>query len=129
MTKRKKVLGFSIRSAGVGSVAATRAAVEQALACHFEPTTHGGIPMWSTNLLGMRVLFALGSTPDPREAFELHGIVYDLRFEKQDDEAVELEEIDISVAVADLLELNGAGQWWVASQSEAATNPIDKDEV
>ena len=109
-------LRFSLRADAEGSLDEMRLLVEPALGCVFTPDTvqHDRF-FFKAELLGMRILLGEWQGLAGRRTFQLHGAALAIPNAPTD---IEYDDLDINLAIIELLAARGAGQWRVPSHAE-----------
>lgn len=118
----RSILEFSIRTAGAPSdLPDMQPRVEAALGCRFSEGTFHNIPALVADVLGMRIGMFGWRGRDDRTVIRMDSYVGEERLLAYDgDEAPDLEYIDIGPAVVDLLEVGGAGHWYLPDAADSA---------
>jgi hypothetical protein len=119
MIIKRTALGFSLRSFVSRDLNEVRAIVEGALSCKFHRAAREGVDVWLAEALGMRLALAVAPGREGKLTYQLHGFVDDVRYlDCPPGDEVQVEQMDIGVAIADLLWVHGAGYWWPASEED-----------
>lgn len=108
----RTVLGFSLRCTDASATEALAAEVGAALDVPLQPAWHEGKDAFVGSALGMTVALYPWGGPGGTTLHVLQGAVTDPAYVlPPEDPSVPAVRLDISDAVADLLEVRGAGSW------------------
>ena len=117
----REVLQFSIRSDATAPTEEVAAAVGEALGYSFRPGQYLGERSMKAFCLGMRIDLYQWQGSTGRRVFRLHGDVNETTFYKgPDGQPVQVVQRDISRAVITLLDVRGAGKWWIPTEADLA---------
>jgi hypothetical protein len=118
---KRVVLMFSIRSRAQVSIDEMRSLVGAALNCDFRLGTFWDMRVDVAHVLGMDVALYPWRGRANQSIFRLQAEVQDRRFYVGPDGAsLELVEQDISASIIGVLQVNGAGEWYVPTRDDIA---------
>jgi hypothetical protein len=118
---KRTILRFSLRCAQTMSEEDMVRRLGPALGCTFAEREFREIPAWRADLLGLGVYLYEWGGIDRRAIFRLHTALEDEGYlPPRPDVAVDFVDLDISTAIVDLLQVRGAGDWWIPSAEEIA---------
>src|SRR5690242_9531904 len=113
----RMAIEFSIRCDATDTIEAMAGRLGSALNCRFEEGTYYRIPAYVSEVLGLRLGLLEWEGVAARPTFRLDGNIMDPRF-AQLKRVGDVRVVDISQAVADILESRGAGAWRVPPSEE-----------
>jgi hypothetical protein len=118
---KRVVLEFSVRSKDARTLDEMADLVGAALGCNFADGEFRAVPARVATVLGMHVGLYRWRGQNDESIIRLHTDIVDGRFfESPDGESLRLAGFDISEAIVDLLEVHGAGTWYVPSAADVA---------
>jgi hypothetical protein len=117
MEMKRTVLEFSVRSKDIRTLDEVSTLIGKALGCSFCDGEIHKIPARVALLLGMLIGVYKWRGQNSESIFRLHTDVgNDGFFRAPEGQGVEIEIVDISQAIIDLLDVSGAGEWYVPSK-------------
>lgn len=118
---KRTVLEFSVRSKDTRGLDEVSDLVERALGYNFYDGEFRKIPARVAVLLGMLIGMYKWRGQNDESIFRFHtDIENDGFFRTPEGQDLEIEIIDISQAIIDLLDVYGAGEWYVPSEADVA---------
>lgn len=118
---KRTVLEFSVRSRDTRTLDEVSDFVGRALGCNFHDGDFRKIPARIAVLLGIKIGMYKWRGMDHESIFRLHtDIENDRFFSAPEGQNLEIEIIDISRAIIDLLDVYDVGEWYVPSEADVA---------
>jgi hypothetical protein len=120
---QRTVLGFSLRNTEDGSASVLVERVGHALGISLTSGEYQQLPAWVATAFGMSIALFRWGGPDDTMLSVLEGEVTDPAFVVFPGKVIHpAERLDISDAVADVLEVRGAGSWHRPTPKELAAH-------
>src|SRR5690349_16696128 len=110
---RRTVLRFSVRAEGGRSVDEVSRVVERALGCSLRDGEFDKVPAKVASVLGMRVGLYPWRGRGDEPIYRLETGLEPVLFEVAGDETLEMDVVDISEPVVDLLRAHASGDWYI----------------